>query len=38
MGLTLKDRKAIAKRWADGGSAIAIAEGLAVRPAPFTQS
>ena len=28
MGLTLKDRKIIAKRWADGDSAATIAAGL----------
>lgn len=28
MGLTLSDRKVIAKRWADGDSAAAIASGL----------
>ena len=32
MGLTLKDRKVIAKRWADGDSAVAIAEGLGRSP------
>ena len=32
MGLTLKDRTIIAKRWADGDSAAAIAEGLGFAP------
>ena len=32
MGLTLKDRTIIAKRWADGDSASAIAEGLGFAP------
>jgi len=32
MGLTLNDRKVIAKRWADGDSAAAIAKGLGFAP------
>lgn len=32
MVLTLNDRKVIAKRWADGDSAAAIAEGLGFAP------
>ncbi len=32
MGLTLNDRKVIAKRWADGDSAVAIAENLGRSP------
>ena len=32
MGLTLNERKVIAKRWADGDSAAAIAEGLGFAP------
>ncbi len=32
MGLTLKDRMIIAKRWADGDSATAIASGLGFAP------
>lgn len=32
MGLTLIDRRVIAKRWAAGDSAVAIAEGLGCSP------
>ena len=32
MGLTLKDRTIIAKRWADGDSAAVIAKGLGFAP------
>ena len=32
MGLTLNDRKVIARRWADGDSAVAIAENLGRSP------
>ena len=32
MGLTLNDRKVIAKRWADGESAVSIAKGLGRSP------
>lgn len=32
MGLTLNDRKVIAKRWADGESAVEIAKGLGRSP------
>lgn len=32
MGLTLNDRKVIAKRWAGGDSAVAIAKGLGRAP------
>lgn len=32
MGLTLKERKVIAKRWADGDSAVSIAKGLGRSP------
>lgn len=32
MGLTLNERKVIAKRWADGESAVSIAKGLSRSP------